>query len=69
MKEIFEYSDKLIETVTTEHIRDQIKLLDTPDRLIGIKGSRGVGKTTLLLQYIKTGYKNHIPLWLFGFLY
>lgn len=27
--------------------------LDEPDRLIGIKGSRGVGKTTLLLQYLK----------------
>ena len=27
--------------------------IDWHDRLIGIKGARGVGKTTLLLQYIK----------------
>lgn len=27
-------------------------------RLIGIRGSRGVGKTTLLLQHIKTTFKN-----------
>ena len=51
-------------------------------RLIAITGVRGTGKTTLLLQQIKdlqnaylaldgieTGYKNEIPLWLFGFLY
>lgn len=28
------------------------------ERLLGIKGSRGVGKTTLLLQYIKIKYAN-----------
>ncbi|MFD1551807.1 AAA family ATPase [Putridiphycobacter roseus] len=32
--------------------------IDFNERLIAIKGSRGVGKTTLLLQYIKSTLKN-----------
>ena len=31
--------------------------VDWTNRFIGIKGSRGVGKTTLILQYIKQNYK------------
>ena len=31
--------------------------IDWNNRLIGIRGSRGVGKTTLILQYIKQNYK------------
>lgn len=31
--------------------------IDFSDRLIGIKGSRGVGKTTILLQYLKKNFK------------
>ncbi|MBN1250564.1 MAG: ATP-binding protein [Bacteroidales bacterium] len=38
-------------------IRDFINTVDWSNRFIGIKGSRGVGKTTLLLQYIKKNYK------------
>ncbi|MBO7599338.1 MAG: ATP-binding protein [Bacteroidales bacterium] len=33
--------------------------IDWTDRLIGIKGARGVGKTTLMLQYIKENYNNY----------
>lgn len=32
--------------------------IDWNDRLICIKGSRGVGKTTLILQYIKQNFIN-----------
>jgi hypothetical protein len=39
---------------STKVVRDFYKEIDWSDRLIGIKGQRGVGKTTLLLQYIKT---------------
>ena len=38
-------------------IRDFIDEIDWTNQLIGIKGSRGVGKTTLILQYIKQYYK------------
>ena len=32
--------------------------IEWTDRLIGIRGARGVGKTTLLLQYIKENFKD-----------
>ena len=32
--------------------------IDWSHRLIGIKGSRGVGKTTFLLQYAKENYES-----------
>jgi predicted AAA+ superfamily ATPase len=54
MRTIYELSAKAVELVSTTHIRSQIKWLEQPKRLICIKGSRGVGKTTLLLQYAKT---------------
>lgn len=53
MKNLLLASERAIEKVETNYIRQHIKWLDQPERLIGIKGSRGVGKTTLLLQYAK----------------
>lgn len=38
-------------------VRNHINTFDWSNQLIGIKGSRGVGKTTLILQYIKLNYK------------
>jgi predicted AAA+ superfamily ATPase len=43
--------------VQTKVTRDFINQVDWKNRFIGIKGSRGVGKTTLVLQYIKQNYK------------
>lgn len=54
MKAIYEISTRSVELVKTRNIRTQIEWLEQPQRLICIKGSRGVGKTTLLLQYAKT---------------
>lgn len=34
-----------------------MEVVDWSNRFIGIKGSRGVGKTTLLLQYLKMNFK------------
>jgi len=44
-----------------EHLKNPIRRqlmdeIDWEDRLIGIKGSRGVGKTTFLLQYAKENF-------------
>lgn len=36
-----------------DYLRPMISFLDEDERLIGIKGSRRVGKTTVLLQYLK----------------
>ncbi len=45
-------------------VRDFYHTIDWNDRLIGIKGQRGVGKTTLLLQYIRKNMKaDHITLY------
>jgi predicted AAA+ superfamily ATPase len=41
----------------TDTVRDFVNTIDWSDRFTGIKGSRGVGKTTLLLQYIKQNYE------------
>ncbi len=54
MKMIYEISEKSVELVKTKNIRPQIEWFDQAERLICVKGSRGVGKTTLLLQYAKT---------------
>jgi hypothetical protein len=54
MRTIYEISAKAVELIAIQHIRTQIEWLDQPERLICIKGSRGVGKTTLLLQFAKT---------------
>jgi|GEM_PF-3506845 len=45
--------------VSTEYVFDFIKQADWSKRFIGIKGSRGVGKTTLLLQFIRVNYKSN----------
>jgi len=44
----------LISKISTEFIRtDYIAHLNEDEKLVGIIGARGVGKTTLLLQYLK----------------
>jgi uncharacterized protein len=43
--------------VQIKQVRDFIQVIDWDNRFIGIKGSRGVGKTTLLLQYIRLNFK------------
>lgn len=53
MKELTQKFLKKIATVPTDPVRDFIERVDWRDRMIGIKGARGVGKTTLLLQYIR----------------
>ena len=40
----------------TKIVRKFINKIDWSDQLIGLKGSRGVGKTTLILQHIKQNY-------------
>ena len=53
MDSLLEKSLKKIESTSLEFVRSKIDRINWEARLIGIKGSRGVGKTTLLLQYIK----------------
>lgn len=55
-KLFFKYRQK-IEQVSTQFIRDAYHEIDWNGRLIGLRGARGVGKTTMLLQHSK----KHLP--------
>lgn len=53
MNELRELSEKLISDVPIQFSRYLMEEVDWSNRLIGIKGARGTGKTILLLQYLK----------------
>jgi len=53
MDTVIEKSRQKVQNVDTRFIRSIMDKIDWNDRLIGIRGARGVGKTTLLLQRIK----------------
>lgn len=54
MDQFYRTHDYLLEHMPPTVGRDLMAEIDWNDRLIGIKGARGVGKTTFLLQYAKT---------------
>ena len=53
MEKQFSYFNQRLASVSLNQVRPLIGVLNQPHRMIGIKGARGVGKTTLLLQYAK----------------
>ena len=53
MEALFEYSNRLIANVDIRFTRYMYDQINWGSRLIGLVGSRGVGKTTLVLQHIK----------------
>lgn len=57
METLFEKMDRLLSLTQTKTVRNIINLIHWSARLIAIRGARGVGKTTLMLQYIKLNYK------------
>ncbi|MBR6818485.1 MAG: AAA family ATPase [Acidaminococcaceae bacterium] len=48
--------DRRLEAVETRFHRDLYGRIDWNDRLIGIRGPRGAGKTTMLLQRVKEAF-------------
>jgi predicted AAA+ superfamily ATPase len=50
---LLEQSDRLVNSVSLDFKRYLFGFIKWENRLIGIKGARGTGKTTLLLQWIK----------------
>jgi len=56
MENLFSYQNKIINTISDKWYRSAFNTIDWDQRLFGIKGLRGVGKTTLLLQYLKFHY-------------
>lgn len=53
MERLFQFSASRIQAVDVSFKRYMHKKINWNNRLIGITGARGVGKTTLLLQYIR----------------
>lgn len=58
MERLFETFIKKLLITDTTFVRSLMNEIEWKARLIGIRGARGVGKTTLLLQYIKL----HLPM-------
>lgn len=51
--DIYINSSRLVNSVSLSHIRYLYDTIDWSSRMICVKGARGVGKTTLMLQRIK----------------
>lgn len=56
MENIIRTYNRIIESVKTDFHRYLFDKIAWEDRMIGIKGARGVGKTTLILQHIKQNF-------------
>lgn len=56
MEQIQTQHVRLLSHVDTSHIRGMMNAINWDSRLIGIRGARGVGKTTMLLQHIRKNY-------------
>ncbi|MDD4086174.1 MAG: AAA family ATPase [Bacteroidales bacterium] len=56
MERLIEKHQRRIAFTQTDFVRSIMYEINWQARLIGIKGARGVGKTTLLLQYIKMNF-------------
>lgn len=53
MEKIINRQRQLVNLTKTEHLRSIFHDINWDNRLIAIRGAKGVGKTTLMLQYIK----------------
>ena len=56
MDTLFKKHRILISQTSTEIVREMMKYVNWEKQLVSIRGSRGVGKTTLMRQYIKQTY-------------
>lgn len=57
METLFEKHQQKIASTNLTFVRSFMDKIDWNERLIGIKGARGIGKTTLLLQRIKQEWR------------
>ena len=58
MDKLFEKHDAYLALTPMDYVRGTMNIIDWENRLIAVKGPKGVGKSTLLQQYIK---KNFAP--------
>lgn len=55
--DIYINSARLVNSVSLAYMRYLFTAIDWSSRMVCIKGARGVGKTTLMLQYMKSTFK------------
>lgn len=53
METLYSYQKSLLESTSTDFVRYMYDKIDWDARMFGLVGPRGIGKTTLFLQYIK----------------
>lgn len=56
METLFKKHQILISQVSMDIVRETIHTISWEKQLVGIRGSRGVGKTTLMRQYVRQNY-------------
>ncbi|NOR87992.1 MAG: AAA family ATPase, partial [Bacteroidales bacterium] len=56
MDHIIKYSERKLKNTSLNFKRYLLDEIEWDDRLIGIRGFRGVGKSTLMLQRLKSAY-------------
>ena len=59
MDSLFLKHDRYYAETSTEIIRECINDIDWDARLISIQGPKGVGKSTLIRQFIRLNYPQH----------
>lgn len=64
MDELIRFSNRIISNASTSFERYLLYEIEWEDRLIGLTGARGVGKTTLMLQYLKK-HSNSSNSWIY----
>ena len=57
MENLFRKSDRLLEVTPLKIIRQWMDSINWKARMMAVRGPKGVGKTTLMLQYIKLNYQ------------
>lgn len=57
MEKLFKRHDEEIAAVPMSMVRSMMRVIDWSSRLLIIKGAKGVGKSTLMQQYIKMNFK------------
>lgn len=57
MDTLFRKSDRLLANTSTEIIRDKMSEIHWNTQLVSIMGAKGVGKSTLIKQYLKQNYQ------------
>lgn len=56
MEKLFDKCRRLLRATSMDYVRPLLNTIHWEQRLVSIRGARGVGKTTLLLQYLKRTY-------------